>query len=93
MTAASEVNVLYGKGFGSIMKVYRVSGTFPQGRIEKMKFSKDVIAKDPAVAKEQLLSLMGSKHRVKRRFIKIKSVTEIDPKDSKDASIRAIVEE
>jgi ribosomal protein L20A (L18A) len=75
------------------MKVYRITGTFPQGVIEKMKFTKDVIAKDPTVAREHILSLMGSEHGVKRRFIKIENVVEIDPKDSKDPSIKAIVEE
>lgn len=74
------------------MKVYRVIGTFPQGGVRDMKFAKDVIAKDPVVAKEHILSLMGSEHGVKRRFIKISGVKEIDPKDTKDASIKAIME-
>jgi ribosomal protein L20A (L18A) len=74
------------------MKVYRVTGTFPQGGVRDMKFAKDVIAKDPVVAKEHILSLMGSEHGVKRRFIKISDIKEIDPKDTKDASIKAIME-
>jgi ribosomal protein L20A (L18A) len=35
---------------------------------------------------------MGSEHGVKRRFIKISDIKEIDPKDTKDASIKAIME-
>jgi len=75
------------------MKVYRVTGIFPQGEIREMKFTKDVIAGEPAIAKEKILSLIGSKHRVKRRFVKILEIKEIDPKETIDPSIKAKLDE
>jgi large subunit ribosomal protein LX len=61
------------------MKPYRISGTFLMGDAWSP-FKKEVAAKDQVDAVKRLYSDLGSKHRVKRRNIRITSVEEL-PKD------------
>lgn len=61
------------------MKPYRISGTFLMGDAWSP-FKKEVAAKDQVDAVKRLYSDLGSKHRVKRRNIRITSVEEL-PED------------
>lgn len=61
------------------MKPYRISGTFLMGDAWSP-FKKEVAAKDQVDAVKRLYSDLGSKHRVKRRNIKITAVEEL-PED------------
>ncbi len=70
------------------MKVYRVRGLYsPKGK-KWHKFTKDVIAEDDTSALERVYSVMGSKHGIKRRLIKIEDVKEIAPDESEDPVVR-----
>jgi large subunit ribosomal protein LX len=51
-------------------------------------FTKEVIGKGKADAVQTLYSDLGSKHKVKRRNIKLKKVTEIPLDKVKDPIIR-----
>lgn len=68
-------------------KVFRVTGTFYTGHHEQ-NFSKEIVADSEARARELMLSLIGSKHAVPRRLIKIASVKEVQPGDIEDAVVR-----
>jgi large subunit ribosomal protein LX len=45
----------------------------------EQKFSIEIAAENAEAAKETALSVMGSKHRLKRREIKIDEITELKP--------------
>ena len=70
------------------MQAYRVVGCFPNGRVIQP-FTSDIVAENEDDARHRVLSSMGSRHRVKRRFIKIESISVIDPSDSAAAAVIA----
>jgi len=59
------------------MKAYRIKGKFEMGWMKGQIFVKEVAAKTPDEAAELLYSVIGSKHKVKRRQIKIEKIEEI----------------
>lgn len=65
------------------MKAFRVSGTFKLGR-QMQHFDKEVASPDPESAKENILSIFGSKHRLKRRQINIESISLVPPDQIED---------
>ncbi len=65
------------------MQAYRVKGDAPFGRT-RQGFTIDVAAVDETAAENHIFSTLGSRHRAKRRHIKIESITEIDPRISKE---------
>ena len=68
------------------MKAYRVSGIAPFGLV-RHKFSLDFAAENKEDAEHQAFSSIGSRHKAKRRSIKIESVEEIDPRTSLEPRI------
>ena len=68
------------------MKVFRVSGVFRMGRVQKQRFVKEIAADDEARAREILFSELGSKHGAPRRRITIASVEEV-PADQVTSSL------
>ncbi|MEM3526425.1 MAG: 50S ribosomal protein L18Ae [Candidatus Jordarchaeaceae archaeon] len=69
------------------VKVFRVKGMFI-GKKDKFPFVKDVRALKEEEAKETIYSIIGSKHKVKRKHIRIEEIKVIDPKETKDPIIR-----
>lgn len=57
------------------MKTFVIEGEFKAGR-EWEKFTKRIASQNERTAVEKLYSLIGSKHGLKRNFIKIHSVRE-----------------
>ncbi len=68
------------------MKAYRVSGIAPFGSM-RQKFSLDFAAENKEDAEHQAYSALGSRHKAKRRTIKIESTIEIDPRTSTEPRI------
>ena len=68
------------------MKAYRVSGIAPFGSM-RQKFSLEFAAENKEAAEHQAYSVLGSRHKAKRRTIKIESVKEIDPATSQEPRI------
>ena len=68
------------------MKAYRATGTFRSGK-HNQSYTLDVVAVSEEAATEQVYSNFGSRHRVKRRFVIIDAVTEIDPSDSLEPKV------
>ena len=60
------------------MKAFRARGSYRAGKRDQP-FSVDVVATDEDEAMERVLSTFGSRHRVRRRFILVDGITEIDP--------------
>jgi len=73
------------------MKAYRVKGKFLMKDVWQP-FSKEVVGENEEEARERLLSIMGSRHRVKRRMVKIEEMKELQKDEIEDAVIRYIVE-
>ncbi|MCD6572540.1 MAG: 50S ribosomal protein L18a [Thermoplasmata archaeon] len=73
------------------MKVYRIEGRFLMGKIWQP-FSKEVIGNDENEAKERLFSILGSRHRVKRRMIKVEAIREVRKEEIEDPVIKYLVE-
>jgi len=57
-------------------RVFEAIGKFVERGIEK-KFTKRVMAFNERFAAEKILSLFGSKHRIKRRHISISEIKEV----------------
>ena len=64
-------------------KTFEVTGTFLEKKQEK-KFAKKVKAVNEKYAVEKILAGIGSKHRSKRRHIKISQVKEVKENAEKD---------
>jgi len=73
------------------MKVYRVEGRFLMGKIWQP-FSKEVMGDDEEEARERIYSLFGSRHKVKRRMIKIEGMKEVAKEEIEDPVIKYMVE-
>ena len=70
------------------MKAFRAHGSYRAGKRDQP-FSVDVVATDEDEAMERVLSTFGSRHRVRRRFILVDGITEIDPAVSSAPVVRA----
>ena len=73
------------------MKAYRISGTFRMGAIQENPFTIEIAAgkKDEAINK--VYSMLGSKHGVKRREIRLKEVKPLKKDDIEDHVVRYLV--
>jgi large subunit ribosomal protein LX len=59
------------------MKGFRVTGSFADARQGQQPFSVEIAADSEAAAKEQIISTMGSRHKVKRWQISISEIIEL----------------
>ena len=59
------------------MKAFEIKCEFPMGEVTTT-FTKQVAADDEDGAREYIYSIVGSRHRVPRRSIVFKSLTEIE---------------
>lgn len=75
-----------------MVKVFRLQGVFGQKGTQQ-KFTKDVRATTPEQAKEKIYTDIGSKHKAKRYLIKINSLEEIKPADTKSLVVGQLSEE
>ena len=63
------------------MNAYRVKGDMPFGK-ERGNFTQEIVAKSSQEAEHIILSRLGSRHNVGRRFINIESIKKIKPSES-----------
>ena len=66
------------------MDIYRIKGQFKMGD-GMQAFTKEFAGKNKSEVEEQLYSILGSMHGVRRRFIVIESMTKISPEEATDA--------
>lgn len=69
-----------------MVKAFRAVGTFRSG-VKNQPFTMDVVADDKDGAMEYIYSNFGSRHGVKRRFVVVSSMSEIDPAESTDPRV------
>ena len=69
-----------------MVKAFRAVGTFRSG-VKNQPFTIDIVADDKDGAMEYIYSNFGSRHGVKRRFVVVSSVSEIDPAESTDPRV------
>ena len=72
------------------MKVYRVTGEIRKPNL-RTPFTKEVLADKPEHAVEKAYAEIGSKHRVKRFYMKIHSVDEVSPEDIANPILKKMV--
>jgi len=73
------------------MKAYRIKGMFLMKNVWQP-FSKEIAAENEEDAKEQIFSIMGSRHRVKRKMMKIESITELKGDEIENSVVKYRVE-
>jgi|TARA_B100000035_G_scaffold279943_1_gene259860 large subunit ribosomal protein LX len=69
-----------------MVKAFRAVGTFRSG-VKNQPFTMDIVADDKDGAMEYIYSNFGSRHGVKRRFVVVSSMSEIDPAESTDPRV------
>ncbi len=72
------------------MKVYKVTGEIRKPNL-KTPFTKEVLADKPEHAVEKAYAEIGSKHRVKRFYMKIHSVDEVSPENIVNPILKKMV--
>jgi ribosomal protein L20A (L18A) len=71
------------------VRAFQVTGTFAMGRKERQPFAKVVAADDETGAREEALSVFGSKHRTNRRRIQITAVVPVPEGEVDDPRVIA----
>ena len=69
------------------MKAFKATGTFLMGK-DTQKFTKEVAAKDKKEAEEQVYSIIGSKHGVKRTQVNIDKITPVKNEEIEDPVVQ-----
>jgi len=72
------------------MKVYRVTGEIRKPNLNTP-FAKEVLADKPEHAVERAYAEIGSRHRVKRFYMKILAVDEVAPEDIMNPILKKMV--
>ena len=74
------------------MKAFRISGKMRVTPNNWQKFSKEFVGKSEKDAVEMVYSIMGSKHKVERKFLIINDVTELKPEEIEDPVVKYKIE-
>jgi large subunit ribosomal protein LX len=74
----------------SRLKVFRVTGEIRKPNL-KTPFQKEVLAVKPEHAVEKVYAEIGSKHRVRRYYMKILKVEEVSPEEIENPVLKKMV--
>jgi len=72
------------------MTVFRVTGNFRKGKKRQI-FTKEICVKNKQEAEEYVFSIIGSKHRAKRREITIEKIEKIPNDKVTDNIIKQMI--
>ena len=72
------------------MKVFKVTGQIRKPNLNTQ-FQKEVVAAKPEHAVEKVYAEIGSKHRVKRFYMKIMKVEEVPTEEIENPILRKII--
>lgn len=75
-----------------MMIAFEVKGQFKASARSWQDFTIEVASVDEAAAVEKTFSLMGSRHRVKRQFVRIEAVRVLGPEEITDQRIKYLLE-
>ena len=70
------------------MKGFRITGSFADVRQGQQPFCVEVAAENEDAAKEQIVSTLGSRHKLKRWQINITKIEELAPEDVQDHVVK-----
>jgi ribosomal protein L20A (L18A) len=74
------------------MQAFRVSGEYEHGVLQHVsRFHYEFICGSETEARERALSILGSKHRVRRRAIRIEEVKPITAQEATDPLIAGLL--
>jgi len=74
------------------MKAYEVRGQFVMSHRRWQPFALEVAALDEKAAVEKTLALMGSRHKVKRKCVKIDGVKSLKTEEVSDHAVKHLLE-
>lgn len=74
------------------MKAFEVSGQFMTSHRKWQPFAMEVAAVDESSAREKTLALLGSRHKVKRKFVRIGGVKNLKPEEVTDHLVKHLLE-
>ena len=70
------------------MKGFRITGSFADARQGQQPFCVEVAADSEDAAKEQIVSTLGSRHKLKRWQINITEIKELAPEEIQDHVVK-----
>jgi large subunit ribosomal protein LX len=70
------------------MKAFLVSGKFKISERDWQNFNIEVASDDENAAREKIMTILGSKHKVPRRLIAIQKVQELDADNITDNVVK-----
>ena len=73
------------------MKAFEVKGQFRLSLREWQPFALEVASLDEKAAVEKSLALIGSRHKVKRKFVKIENVRSLKPEEVTDHAVKYLL--
>ncbi len=71
-------------------KVWRVNGNYRKNK-RTFTFSKEIIATKESHVREKILSELGSRPRVQRRYIEFTEIKEIKPEEVTNLDLRKLL--
>ncbi|MEM0343413.1 MAG: 50S ribosomal protein L18Ae [Thermoplasmata archaeon] len=73
------------------MKAFEVKGRFMASHRSWQPFTIEVASADEAAAVEKTMALMGSRHKVKRKFVKIEGVRPLSLDEVTDHAVKHLL--
>ncbi|HEX9907670.1 MAG TPA: 50S ribosomal protein L18Ae [Thermoplasmata archaeon] len=74
------------------MKAFEIKGQLRLSVRKWQRFSIEVASLDENAAVDKTLALMGSRHKVKRKFIKIEQVRSMKTEEVTDSAVKHMLE-
>jgi large subunit ribosomal protein LX len=74
------------------MKAFEVKGQFRLAPREWQPFALEIASSDEKAAVEKSLALIGSRHKVKRKFVKIEGVKSLKTEEVTDHAVKYLLE-
>jgi len=74
------------------MKAFEIKGQFMMSHRNWKPFTIEVASADEKAALEKAMALMGSRHKVKRKFIKIDNVKTLKNEEVSDHAVKHLLE-
>jgi large subunit ribosomal protein LX len=74
------------------MKAFEVKGQLMTSHRDWKPFTLEVASADDKAAIEKTMALMGSRHKVKRKFIKIDGVRALKAEEVSDQAVKHLLE-
>lgn len=73
------------------VKVFHVIGKMKITKLDWQKFAIEVAVNDEKAAREYAYSVLGSRHSLKRQYIKIETIKELSSADVKNPYIKSLI--